>query len=280
MGKTTAGRAGGVRSGAMIEGLEGRTLMSASLAYATFGKVTPASILAPKPGAETVTLRNPSTTPLTETVTITLSPSLDGVNAAGSYTSLPVTKTVTIKPHGAVPVKVPFTAPTTGLAAGKYHTLVNVAFVGGPVLNVSGVAPGTYTLKLPPGPTTTPSLIGTYKGLVSGSATTGGGGSLTHQLGFIWEITGQTLSSLTGRFTVGDQSTTFDTVATGTEDTTGAINYTVNFTSSTNPSYIIQFTVKGKVLSGGAKITGTSKGNLSQNLFPHMTGAFKLTKFS
>jgi hypothetical protein len=287
MGKATIRRGAGVRSGTMVEGLEGRTLMSASLApfvdtsTVIFGKVTPATILAPKAGSETITLKNPGTTPLTETATITLTPSLDGVNPAPvGYTSSPLTKTVTIRPHGSVPVKVSFNPPSTGLAAGKIHTLVNVAIVNGLVANVSGPAPGTYTLKLPPGPTITPSLIGTYSGLVAGSATTGGGGTLTHELGFKWVITSQTLNSLTGQFVVGTQATTFDTVMTGTEDTTGAVNYTLNFTSTTDPSYIIQFTIKGKILGNGARITGTSKGNLTENLFPHMTGAFKLTRFS
>ena len=103
--------------------------MSASLAYATFEKVTLLSRFCAKARIRNRYARNPGTT-------------ADGngddhpdtvagwLHLSRLVYPLPVSKTVTIKPHRvAVPVKVTFTAPTTGLAAGKYHTLVNVDLV-------------------------------------------------------------------------------------------------------------------------------------------------------
>jgi hypothetical protein len=278
MRKATIRRGVGVRSGAMIEGLEGRTMLSISPAAAvlpaTFGKVTPATIQPFKTGTQPVTLHNTGKTLLSETVTIGLTPSLDGKTAAGAYTSPTFSEPVNIKPHGSVTVRVPFTPPSTGLSSGKYRNLIDVTFVNGPVASETGVSPGTFTYKAPPGPTVTPSLIGEYTGKINVTATTGGGGSLTHILGVIWDITSQTLSNVTGTITIGlppAESGTF----TGFETTTGTFNFT--FASADGK---MTFTwSSGKVLKNGAELTAKSVGTLSPaNLFPHMNGTLKLFK--
>jgi hypothetical protein len=277
MDKATTSHGAGVRSGAMIEGLENRTMMSISPAAttlpATFGKVTPATIQPFKSGVQPVTLHNPGASSLSETVTVTLKPSLDGTTSAGSYSNAPFTQAVTLKPHGSQTVKVPFTPPTSGLSSGKYRNLINVVFVNGPVSNENGVSSGTFTYKAPPGPTVSPSLVGKYTGKINVSATTGGGGTLTHILGVIWDISSQTLTDLTGTVTVGDvtESGTF----TGFETTTGTFNF--SFASVDGK---ITFTwSNGKVIRGGAELTAKSVGTLSpDNLFPHMNGTLKLFK--
>ena len=278
MRKDMVRREAGVRSGAMIEGLEGRRMLSISPAAAvlpaTFGKVTPATILPFKNGTQPVTLHNIGSTTTSETVTITVTPSLSGTTPAGTYVSNPFTKTVTLKPHGSVIVKVPFTPPTTGLSSGKYHNLVDVVFANGlPIAGENGVSTGTFTYKAPPGPTVTPSLIGRYTGKINVSGDGGNGGTITHILGVIWDISSQTLTNAVGTVTVGDvtESGTF----TGFETTTGTFNY--SFASADGQ---ITFTwSNGKVINNGASLTAKSVGTLSAaNLFPHMNGTLKLIR--
>jgi hypothetical protein len=270
----------------MIEGLESRQLLSATVAHLAplaakvkappplvqLSAVGPKKILAgSKPGTETVTVHNYTTAAVTEEVIITIAPSLDGVTAAGSFGIAPVDETVTIKKKGTLKIKVPFVPPIT-LEAGKYFTLATVS-VGGTVVNAT--APGTYTLTLPPMPTTTPSLIGHYQGLITAikSQSTGffGGGTSTtiHQLSIIWETTGQDLTSLTGLFAVGDQNSDNNTME-GYELTNGVIHYTLASTD-------INYTLDGKVSANGATITGKIKAVLVNNLFKTIGGTFKMT---
>ncbi len=256
---------------ARIEGLEGRRLLSAAPPVVQLKAVTPGKILAGNTGYETVIVHNPTTAPVTESVTVTLAPSLDGATAAGAYAAATTTQTVTIAKHGAAKVKVPFVPPTT-LAAGKYHTLATV--VAG-ADTVSAVAPGTYTLTLPPAPTITPSLVGDYSGLIKSTTSTSTGflgtGTNTRvkEATFIWQTTAQTLTGLTGLFAVGSGQTT--TTMTGSELTTGAITYTLT-------SADINYTIKGKVTADGGVITGTFKGTLVNNIFSTLNGTFKLTR--
>src|SRR6185312_14304661 len=193
-------RFGGVT---MIESLESRRLLSASALPFSLAAASPKKILAGATGNEQVTIKNLSTTAATETVTITLAPSLDGTTAAGAYSSPAVTQSVTLKPHGTAKIKVPFIPPTT-LVAGKYHTLATVQ-IDSDTFNAT--APGTYTLTLPPGPSITPSLIGHYSGLITATSSSGGGifGGGSHtvkQATFIWFTTAQDLNGLTGQFNV------------------------------------------------------------------------------
>lgn len=276
----------GSRGAVVIEGLEDRRLCSGTVAGPLFAigtvgiaaapaiklsGVSPGKILAGNTGYETVTVFNRTADSVTENVTVALAPSLDGTTAAGAYGSGGLSETVTINKHGTAKVKVPF-VPTDTLAAGSYHTLATVT-VGGDVL--SGTAPGTYKLTLPPGPTTTPSLVGHYVGLITStsSQSTGlfGTGTKTRvkQASFIWQTTGQTLTSLTGLFAVGAGQTTG--TMPGQELTTGAIQYTL---TSDN----INYTIKGKVTPDGTKITGTFKGTLVNNIFATLNGTFKLIR--
>jgi hypothetical protein len=250
----------------MIETLEDRQLLSA--APVQLKPVTPAKILAGNTGSDVVTIRNLTAASETEAVTITLAPSLNGTTAAGAYSSPSVTETLTLKAHGSASVKVPFIPPTT-LVAGKYHTLATVDFGGN---TITATAPGTYTLTLPPGPTTTPSLIGHYSGLItatssSGGGIFGGGSHTTHEATFIWQTTAQTESSLTGLFAVGSGQTTG--TMTGSETTTGTFSYAL---ASAN----INYTIAGKVLDGGSELTGAFKGTLVNNIFARLNGHFKL----
>lgn len=247
-----------------FEGLENRRLMSAALA--TFSPVTPHKILAGSTtGVEVVTIHNPTTAPVTETVSITLTPSLDGVTAAGSYGQAPTTETLTINKHGSARVDVPFVAPIT-LTGGKYHTLVTVAF---PTTTVTGKAPGVFTLNIPPMATTTPSLLGSYQGLIKGSAQTGDNSSITHEATIFWDITAQTINSFTGTFSVGDQTTTG--TMTGTEYNTGSVSFTLT-------SADINYTLVGTVSSNGLLISGLFKSVLVNNIFPKLNGHVKLTR--
>jgi len=278
MRKDMVRREAGMRSGAMIEGLEGRTMLSISPAVATvlpatFGKVTPATIQPFKSGVQQVTLHNSGTTVLSETVTVALIPSLDGKTAAGAYSSRAFTEAVNIKPHGSAALRVPFTPPTTGLSSGKYRNLIDVTFVNGPVASENGVSTGTFTYKAPPGPTVTPSLIGRYTGKINVSGDGGNGGTITHILGVIWDISSQTLTDVTGTVSIGldSESGTF----TGFETTTGTFNF--SFASADGK---ITFTwSNGKVIGNGAQLTAKSVGTLSKdNLFPHMNGTLKIFK--
>jgi hypothetical protein len=158
-------------------------------------------------------------------------------------------------------VKVPF-VPTDTLAAGKYHTLASVQLGGS---TFSGKAPGTYTLIIPPAATTTPSLIGRFSGLITANPSAG----LTHEATFIWQTTGQTLTSLTGLFSVGSQQE--NGAMTGSELTTGAISY--HFSSS-----LINYTITGTVSPDGSTITGKFKGTLVNNIFKNLSGRFKITQ--
>jgi hypothetical protein len=255
----------------LIEGLESRQLLSAAPPLVSLSPVSPGKILAgSKPGTEVVTIRNLTAATETVPVTVTVAPSLDGSTADGTYTAT-VTETLTIKKHGSAKVKVPFVPPIT-LTAGKYYTLVT-ANVGGTAF--SGVAPKTYTLTLPPLPTTTPSLIGHYVGLITATSSQstgffGGGTSTTvHQLSFIWETNAQTLTSLSGLFAVGDQQVDDGTMQ-GYELTNGVLHYTL-------ASPDINYTMDAKVSANGQTITGKFKGVLVNNLFKTIGGSFKLT---
>ncbi len=243
-----------------------------SAALVQFGAVTPGKVLAGNTAYETVTVHNPTAATLTEGVTVTLAPSLDGVTAAGAYDPMPAnTEMVTIKKHGAAKVKVAFVPPDT-LAAGKYHTLVTVTAGAD---TVSGVAPGTFKLTLPPAPTTTPSLVGHYVGLIKSTTSTSTGlfgtGTNTRvkEASFIWQTTGQTLTTLTGLFAVGDGQTTG--TMTGSEVTTGTFTYTL-------ASADINYTIKGKFSPDGTTLTGTFKGTLVNNIFSTLNGTFKLVR--
>ena len=253
----------------MFESLEDRRLMSA--APLTLARPTPAKILAGSTGYQTVTVRNLSATPVTETVAVHLAPSLDGTTPVGAYASPDVTQSVTLKPHASAKLKVAFVPPGT-LAAGAYHTLATVT-VDGAATTLA--APGTYTLKLPPGPTVTPGLVGHYSGLIYSSETThsgtfnGGKNTRVKEASFIWQTTDQTLTALTGLFAVGSGQET--ATMTGGEDTTGAVTYTL-----TTPT--INYTLKGKVTPDGSVIKGTFRGTLVNNIFANLNGTFKLTR--
>ncbi len=258
----------------MIEALESRRLLSVSpvthlapsalAAAITLKPATPAKILAGRTGFETVTIRNSSAASETQDISITLAPSLDGTTAAGSYSTPGVTETLTIKAHGSATVKVPFIPPAT-LAAGRYRTL---AYVQVGFSTTLATAPGAYTLVLPPGSTTTPSLIGHYAGLILATSSTGGAHG-THSAGFGWETTDQTDSTLTGLFAVGSGQAAG--VMTGAELTTGVIQFT--FTSDD-----ITYTIKGKVTPDGSRISGTFKGVLLNNIFKKLNGNFRLSR--
>lgn len=244
--------------------------MSASALPFSLAAASPKKILAGTTGTEQVTIKNLSTTAATETVTITLAPSLDGTTAAGTYSSPAVTQSVTLKAHGTAKIKVPFIPPIT-LVGGKYHTLATVQ-IDSDTFNAA--APGTYTLTVPPGPTTNPSLIAHYSGLIKATSTSGGGifggGSKTvKELTFIWFTTAQDDGSLTGQFNVGSGQTTG--TMTGAETTTGTFTYTL---ASDNINYVIA----GKVTPDGAILKGTFKGTLVDNIFAKVNGNFKITR--
>lgn len=260
------------RCGVMIEGLESRQLMSGTVAAVQVHSVTPGKILAgSKTAYEVVRIHNTSADAVTEDVTLSLAPSLDGTTVAGSYGIAPVTQTVSLKKHGATTIKVPF-VPPVALGPGKFYTLVT-ADVGG--ITTTTATPKPFTLTVPPASTTTPSLVGHYQGLITGKTTTTSGVGLfghnthvtIHSLSFIWETTSQTIGGVTGLFAVGTQQETGTQV--GSENTTGAISYTFS-------SNLINYTILGKVTPDGQTITGTFKGTLVNNLFPTLKGHFKL----
>jgi hypothetical protein len=257
----------------LIEGLENRQLMSAAVhPLVTLSPASPGKILAGgKLGYDTVTVHNYTTAAVTESVTILLQPSLNGVTAAGSYSTPSVTDTLTIKKNGKASVKVPFLPPIT-LTAGKYHTLATVDVAGS---SQTLTAPGTYTLTIPPQPTTTPSLIGKYSGLIVATSSTrtglfgGGTSTSTKAVTFIWQTNAQDDSSLSGTFAVGEQQE----VGTmeGYELTNGVVHYTF-------ASALINYTMDGKVSANGTVITGKWKGTLVNNLFSSLGGNFKITE--
>lgn len=254
----------------MIESMEPRQLLSA-VPLVHLSRVRPGRILAGTTGTEVVRIHNPGTTSETVNVDITLAPSLDGTTPAGSYSSPGINETLTIKAHRNAKVQVPFVPPTT-LAAGKYHTLATVQLG---TQTIIGTAPGTYTLKLPPGVTTTPSLVGDFSGLIvetsSSSGGIFGGGSSTHtkEATFVWQTTSQTTTSLTGTFSIGSGQVTG--TMTGSEFTNGKIQYTL---TSDN----INFVIKGKVTPDGTKITGNIVATLVNNIFKKLAGHFKITR--
>ena len=276
----------------LVEGLENRQFLSASpaaylapLAAKAPPPVvqlsgSPKKILAgSKPSTELVTIHNYGTVAETINITITLTPSVDGVTSAGSYTTPSVSETLTINKHGAAKVKVPFVVPIT-LAAGKYRTLGSVDFGSGNV--ITAVAPGSYTLTLPPLPTTTPTLVGDWVGLITAtsSQSTGffGTGTTTsiHQASFIWQATSQNLTSLTGLFAVGDQNAKINGVANGLsmqgyELNNGVIHYTLT-------SDDINYTIDGKLSKNNTVITGKFKGTLVNNIFKSLGGSFRLVQ--
>lgn len=263
-------------STAMIEGLENRQMMSATIPVVTLHAVSPGKILAGnKPGYEVVTIRNPAVTAVTEEVTVSIAPSLDGVTAAGTYATTPIDETITLKKHGGLNIKIPFVPPVT-LAAGKYYTLVTTDVAG---TATTTVAPKMFTLTLPPLPTTTPSLIGDFSGIIeSYKSTTNGVGLFGHTtstsikiLTFNWNTTAQDTGSLTGLFAVGAQQSTGTMV--GTELTNGVISY--SFTSD-----LIDYTLTGKIttVKGVQTLSGSIKSTLVGNLFSSLNGKFKIAR--
>jgi hypothetical protein len=250
-----------VRAPSIVESLEDRRMLSA--APFQLKPVAPTKILAGNTGTESVVIHNLTTAAVTEEVDITLAPSLNGSTAAGAYSTPGISETITLKAHGSATIKVPFVPPTT-LTSGKYHTLATVTL--GDAAPTTLVAPGTYTLTVPPAVTTTPSLVGIYKGLIK--QTIGGGGkSYVHEAGFIWNNTAQTPGSLTGTYTVGTATDTG--TMTGSENTTGAVTFT--FTASD-----MTYTVVGKVSADGSSIIGTIKGTFVNNLWARLNGKFTL----
>jgi len=249
---------------AMIESLESRQLLSA--APITVSAASPGKILAgTTTGKVTVTVRNLTATPVTEDVTITLAPSLDGTTPAGTYDSPSITESLTLKKHGAAHIKVPFTLPaTTLLFNGKYRTIATVELDAN-IITVT--APGAFKLTVPPAPTTSPSLVGHYFGLIAADSGTSGGGHISHQASFDWMTTSQTLDSLTGTFGVGDQQTTG--TMTGSENTGGTIQFTL---ASAN----INYTLTGTVSADGTLISGKILGTFVNNIFAKLKGRFHL----
>ena len=198
-------------------------------------------------------------------MSITLAPSLRWDNCRQRIRQRrSVAETLTIKKHGGEGQGSVWWPPTT-LSIGSYFTLATVV-VGTDTVNAT--APGTYKLTLPPAPTTTPSLIGHYFGLVHGSTTLGNGGTINHVATIIWQTTAQDLTSLTGTFSVGAGQTAGTMI--GSENTTGAIQYAL--TSDT-----INYTFKGKVSPDGSTITGVIHGTLVNNIFKRIDGHVKLT---
>jgi hypothetical protein len=259
----------------MIESLESRRLLSATVPLVQLHAVSPNKILAGgKTAYEVVTVHNLTAEPVTEDVAITLEPSLDGTTVAGTLGGGTLSETVTLKKHGAVNLKVGFVPPITQ-QAGKYYTLVTTTVAD--TTTTTATAPGTYTLTLPPEPTTTPSLVGDYSGIVeSYKSTTNGVGLFGHTtstrieiLTFKWTTTSQTDQSLTGTFAVGAQQSTGTMV--GTELTNGAIDYTLT-------SDLIDYTIVGKIttVKGVQTLSGTFKGTLVGNLFSSLNGKFKI----
>ena len=256
---------------AVIEGLENRQLLSASPII--LKAVTPKKITAGGSGTEVVTIHNLTAVSVSEPLVITLAPSLDGATAAGAYASSGVNETISLKKHGSLTIKVPFTT-SDSLAGGVYHTLDTVTLAGA---TTTTTAPGTYTYIAP---TTTPSLVGEFSGLIiaykSTSTSTGVFGTGTNtqvsekDLTFRWTTTSQTDDSLTGLFAVGEQQETG--TMTGTELTNGMINYTFS-------SALINYTVSGTVTNTakGEIISGLFKGTLVNNLFSTLNGHFKIT---
>ena len=86
---------------------------------------------------------------------------------------------------------------------------------------------------------------------------------------FIWHTTDQTLTTLAGLFAVGSGQVTG--TMTGSENTTGAITYTL-------ASADINYTIKGTVSADGSTIKGTFNGKLVNNIFATLNGSFKLTR--
>jgi hypothetical protein len=245
----------------MIEGLERRELLSASPVL--LKPVTPNKITAGNTGTEIVTIKNPTKASVTESVTVTLAPSLNGKTAAGVYSSPSVTESLTINANKSATISVPFVPPNT-LVSGKYHTLATVQ-IGASTFHAA--APGLYTLTVPPTPTTTPSLIGHYAGLARASGGISNGGHITKDFGVIWETTAQTDTTLSGTFVVGVQQVTG--TMTGSEFVNGTFSYTL---ASADINYI----VTGKVLNNGAKLTGTIHGTFVNNLFKKVNGSFTM----
>jgi hypothetical protein len=245
----------------MMEGLENRCLLSASPVL--LKPVTPTKITAGNTGTEVVTIKNPTTASVTETVTITLAPSLNGKTAAGTYSSPSVTESLTIGVKGSATVSVPFVPPDT-LVSGKYHTLATVQIDAN---TFHATAPGLYTLTVPPVPTTTPALIGHYAGLARASGGISNGGHITKDFGVIWETTAQTDTTLSGTFVIGIQQVTG--TMTGSEFLNGTFSYAL-----VSPD--INYTVTGKVLNNGAKLSGTIHGTFINNLFKKVNGSFTI----
>ncbi len=259
---------GVARGSSMVEGLEDRRMMSASVVQ--LSAVKPGKVLAGTTAYETVTVHNFTADAVTEDVAVTLVPSLDGSTAAGAYPTPTTTESVTIKKHGTARLKVPF-VPQATMVAGKYHTLATVTVGADAAVAVAAVtaeAPGTYTLTLPPGPTTNPSLVGHYSGLIYSSTSTSTGlfgtGTNTRvkEATFIWETTAQDLSTLTGLFAVGSGQTT--ATMTGEELTTGVVTYTLT-------SDDINYTLKGKVSADGRSSRGPSSRRSSTTSSPPST---------
>lgn len=261
------------RASSMIEGLESRQLLSASLVThpapstsAPLVHLMPASakILAGKTSFQTVVIRNPGSEHVTQAVAITLAPSVDGLSACESYSTPGVTKTLTIKGHGSARVKVPFIVPAT-LGAGKYCTLATVR-LGASTITVA--APSSYTLRVSPALTTTPNLVGYYTGVIKGTSYSHGN-LMLDEATFSWDTTQQTTSCLNGYFAVGTGGTAG--TMNGSELTSGKIRFTFK-------SAYMNYVVSGRVMHDGGMIKGSFRGKFAENVFPWVNGSFKIVR--
>ena len=248
---------------AKIEGLEGRRLLSASPVH--LGAVTPAKISAGATGYETVTIRNATAAAVTESVTVSLTPSLDGTTAVGAV-RVPGADRHCVDQEARVGQGEGAVRP--GRAADQRQVLHPCH--GGRRrhhLRRQGAGPvhtGRTARRHDDPEPGRPLLRHRH-----GSAGTGNGGSVTHEFGFIWQTTAQTPDSLSGTFYVGNGNATG--TMTGQESTDGSVTYTLT-------SADINYTLKGKVTPDGSAITGTIHGTLVNNLFKRIDGKFTLTR--
>jgi hypothetical protein len=123
-----------------------------------------------------------------------------------------------------------------------------------------------------PMPTTTPSLVGDYKGTLKTKPVAFGLGSVT--VSFELNITSQTLNSLTGTISISGAS--FSGTMTATELTNGQVNLKINSSGVTvtlNGSVNI-FTTKGGA-APGTVITGSGQASLAGVSY---SGTFSATK--
>ena len=249
-----------------------RPLVVSSGFSAKLSHPAPGKILAGNGGATVLTIKNFGADALSGSLGVTLAASSDGATSAGTLVVGSVPTTLTVRPHGTARVLVPFTVPSN-LAAGHYSVLGTVTFDG---TTSSVTAPGKLNVTVPPGPVTSPSLIGDYNGLIHESHTDGGffgGGTTTHLENYTVRITGQTLNSLTASVDVGGTALIPGTY-TGSETSAGKFDYT--FTAPGGYS----LHMKGKVRANGSILTGTVTGTFPGALFSNINGNFKLARTS